>query len=48
VTGTRETRPFGETGLRVPPLGLGAGPVGDGTLDEAAAGRLLNGALDLG
>jgi aryl-alcohol dehydrogenase-like predicted oxidoreductase len=41
-------RPFGATGLHVPALGLGAGPVGDGALDEAEAGRLLNGALDLG
>ncbi len=41
-------RPFGATGLHVPPLGLGAGPVGDGALDEAEAGRLLNRALDLG
>ena len=41
-------RPFGATGLAVPPLGFGAGPVGDGALDEAEAGRLLNGALDLG
>lgn len=41
-------RPFGATGLAVPPLGLGAGPVGDGSLDEAEAGRLLHGALDLG
>ena len=48
MTGTREPRPFGATGLRVPPLGLGAGPVGDGALSEVEAGRLLNGALDLG
>lgn len=41
-------RPFGATGLAVPPLGLGAGPVGDGSLDDAEAGRLLHGALDLG
>lgn len=41
-------RPFGATGLAVPPLGLGAGPVGDGALDEAEAARLLHGALDLG
>lgn len=43
-----ELRPFGATGLAVPPLGLGAGPVGDGSLDDAEAGRLLHGALDLG
>ena len=48
MTGTREPRPFGATGLRVPPLGLGAGPVGDGALSEVEAGCLLNGALDLG
>ncbi len=41
-------RPFGATGLAVPVLGLGAGPVGDCALDEAEAGRLLHGALDLG
>ena len=43
-----ELRPFGATGLAVPPLGLGAGHVGDGSLDDAEAGRLLHGALDLG
>ncbi len=42
------TRPFGATGLTVPVLGLGAGQLGDARLDDAAAGRLLNGALDLG
>ena len=41
-------RPFGATGIAVPPLGLGAGPVGDAALDEGEAGRLLHGALDLG
>jgi aryl-alcohol dehydrogenase-like predicted oxidoreductase len=41
-------RPFGTTGLTVPPLGLGAGLLGDARLDEAEAGRLLQGALDLG
>ena len=46
--GTLGLRPFGATGLRVPHLGLGAGPVGDGALSEDEAGRLLNGALDLG
>lgn len=44
----RELRPFGATGLAVPLLGLGAGPVGDGSLPERDAERLLNGALDLG
>lgn len=43
-----ELRPFGATGLAVPPLGLGAGSVGDGPLDETEAARLLHGALDLG
>ncbi|MBK9088453.1 MAG: aldo/keto reductase [Holophagales bacterium] len=46
--GSCEARPFGTTGLRVPPLGFGAGAVGDVALDEGEAGRLLNGALDLG
>lgn len=46
--GTLGYRPFGATGLRVPPLGFGAGPVGDGSLSEDEASRLLNGALDLG
>lgn len=41
-------RPFGATGLAVPLLGLGAGSVGDGFLDEDEAARLLHGALDLG
>lgn len=41
-------RPFGATGLAVPVLGLGAGALGDGALSEGDAGRLLNGALDLG
>ncbi len=41
-------RPFGATGLAVPPLGLGAGPLGDGSLSDTDAGRLLHGALDLG
>jgi aryl-alcohol dehydrogenase-like predicted oxidoreductase len=41
-------RPFGATGLLVTPLGLGAGELGDGRLDDAEVGRLLNAALDLG
>ncbi len=48
MDGTLGLRPFGGTGLRVPPLGFGAGPVGDGALEESEAGNLLNGALDLG
>ena len=43
-----EPRPFGTTGLAVPPVGLGAGPVGDATLDDVEAARLLHGAIDLG
>lgn len=43
-----QTRDFGSTGLVVSTLGLGAGQVGDGSLDEAEAGRVLNRALDLG
>jgi aryl-alcohol dehydrogenase-like predicted oxidoreductase len=43
-----QLRPFGRTGLTVSALGLGAGQVGAATLDDAAAGRLLNAALDLG
>lgn len=41
-------RPFGATGWQVPALGLGAGELGDGRLDDASVGRLLNAALDLG
>ncbi len=43
-----EYRDLGATGLCVSAVGLGAGQLGDHALDEAAAGRLLNGALDLG
>ena len=43
-----QTRPFGRTGLSVPALGLGAGPLGDERLPEEAATRLLNAALDAG
>lgn len=41
-------RRLGATGLLVPPLGLGAGELGDPALDDDEVGRLLNGALDLG
>ncbi len=41
-------RSFGVTGLRVSALGLGAGQIGDASLDEAEVGRLLSSALDLG
>jgi aryl-alcohol dehydrogenase-like predicted oxidoreductase len=43
-----QTRPFGNTGLTVSILGLGAGQVGDARLPEAEAEQLLNQALDLG
>lgn len=39
---------FGNTGLKVSALGLGAGQVGAEALDDAAAGALLNAALDHG
>ncbi|MBX3249835.1 MAG: aldo/keto reductase [Myxococcales bacterium] len=42
------TRALGETGLRGSVVGLGAGPLGDERLDDAAAERLVRGALDLG
>lgn len=42
------TRPFGTTGLTVSALGLGAGQVGQASVSEPEAARLLNGALDLG
>lgn len=41
-------RPYGNTGLSVSPLGLGAGRLGGADLDEEDAARLLHGALDLG
>jgi aryl-alcohol dehydrogenase-like predicted oxidoreductase len=41
-------RAYGSTGLRVSQLGFGAGQIGDGQLDEALVGRLLNEVLDLG
>jgi aryl-alcohol dehydrogenase-like predicted oxidoreductase len=39
---------YGRSGLRVSALGLGAGQIGDASLDDDAVGRLLNTALDLG
>jgi aryl-alcohol dehydrogenase-like predicted oxidoreductase len=39
---------FGQTGLSVSVLGLGAGQVGDANQSEAEVGALLNTALDLG
>ncbi len=45
---TISQRSYGNTGLRVSRLGLGAGQVGDGRLEEAHVERLLNEVLDLG
>lgn len=41
-------RPFGNTGLTVSALGLGAGQIGTAQQDDAAVGQLLNAALDAG
>jgi aryl-alcohol dehydrogenase-like predicted oxidoreductase len=41
-------RALGNTGLVVSEVGLGAGPLGGDELDDAAAVRLIHGALDLG
>ena len=41
-------RPLGGTGLRVSPLGFGAGPVGSPELSEAEAEALLHAVLDAG
>lgn len=41
-------RPLGVSGLDVPILGLGAGRLGEPSLDDAVARRILNEALDLG
>lgn len=43
-----QTHSFGSTGLMVSPLGLGAGQIGYGGMDDDAAGRVLSHALDLG
>lgn len=43
-----DMRPFGLTGLTVPALGLGAGPLGDHRISDADAERLSHAALDLG
>jgi aryl-alcohol dehydrogenase-like predicted oxidoreductase len=43
-----QTRALGATGLIVSELGLGAGPLGDPHLDDAAADRLIRAAVDLG
>ncbi|HEY5820324.1 MAG TPA: aldo/keto reductase [Propionibacteriaceae bacterium] len=43
-----ELRTFGETGLSVSVLGLGAGQMGEGWVEESDAAAVLNGALDAG
>ena len=43
-----ETRPLGQTGLKVTALGFGAMHLNDQRVSEADAGRLLNQVLDLG
>ncbi|MDN3935391.1 aldo/keto reductase [Arthrobacter sp. YD4] len=43
-----ETRPFGDTGLNVSIVGLGAGQIGESDVTERDAADVLNGALDLG
>ncbi|HET9693140.1 MAG TPA: aldo/keto reductase [Steroidobacteraceae bacterium] len=43
-----QMRPYGESGLHVPVLGFGAMQVGDPSLDEAPAERLLHHVLDAG
>jgi aryl-alcohol dehydrogenase-like predicted oxidoreductase len=47
-TATIPLRAYGSTGLRLSLLGLGAGQIGDGQVDEAHVGKLLNEVLDLG
>ncbi len=41
-------RPFGDCGFEVSVLGLGAGPLGDERLDDAAAVALLDAAIEAG
>jgi aryl-alcohol dehydrogenase-like predicted oxidoreductase len=48
TTTTIPQRAYGNTGLQFSLLGLGAGQVGDGRLEEAHVGKLLNEVLDLG
>lgn len=43
-----ERRAFGDTGLEVSVVGLGAGQIGESDVTEAEAAEVLNGALDLG
>ncbi len=45
---TIDKRPYGNSGLYVSALGLGAGQIGDAKLSEAAINKLLNDALDYG
>ena len=47
-TATIPQRAYDNTGLQVSLLGLGAGQIGDGKLDEAHVARVLNELLDLG
>jgi aryl-alcohol dehydrogenase-like predicted oxidoreductase len=48
TTERMKTRALGASGLVVSEIGLGAGPLGGSELDDAAAVRLIHGALDLG
>jgi len=43
-----EQRPYGNTGITVSALGLGAGQVGDARLSEAEAASLLSASIDAG
>jgi aryl-alcohol dehydrogenase-like predicted oxidoreductase len=45
---TPDLRRLGRTELLVSPIGLGAGPLGDLALDDAAATRVIHAALDVG
>lgn len=42
------TRPFGQTEIQVPVLGLGAGLIGDIKIEEDFIGQFLNRAVDMG
>jgi aryl-alcohol dehydrogenase-like predicted oxidoreductase len=42
------TRALGKTGMTVSALGFGTGPLGDSSLDDVAAERLVRTAIDLG
>lgn len=43
-----EYRQYGNTGLSLPLLGLGAGQIGDGSIDDNAVGYFVNQVVDLG